>query len=98
MNKVPPKYLKVLCCELFNDFLRENIPEDDYYEVNSKFFQCPHKIEEHEHVFVPCNRWHFNFTYPNDHDFYAHPNRKCFCQKKTKDQKRIYCIRLKSGF
>ena len=52
-KKITPKYLKVLCCEHLNDFLRENIPES---EVHSNFFQFPHKTEEHEHAFVPWSR------------------------------------------
>ena len=50
INKITPKYLKVLCFEHLNDFLRENTPES---EVHSKFFQFSRKTEEHEHVFVP---------------------------------------------
>ena len=62
--------LKILACEHFYNFCVDNIPEDEYFEVHTKFNQCPHNKEIHKHVFVPCNSCPFNFSHSEDKDFF----------------------------
>ena len=48
-------FLKILACEHFYNFCIDNIHEEEYFEVHSKFWQCPHDKEAHQHVFVSCD-------------------------------------------
>ena len=56
------RFFKILACERFHNFCVDNIPEDEYFEIHTKFHQCPHDKESHKHVFVPCDSCRFNFN------------------------------------
>ena len=75
----------------------DNIREDEYFEVHTRFSDCPHDKEIHKHVFVPCDTCPINFSNREYSFFYANPENKCFCKSIPKDTKCPWCVRLKNG-
>ena len=55
------KYLKILCCDHFLNYLHRNFIE--YLEVSDKFYECQHRTDEHKFVAVKCVLCRFNFLH-----------------------------------
>ena len=75
------KYLKILCCDQFLNYLYEKFPRshDCDFEVN-KFYECRHPVEEHEVVALKCKVCRFNFSHGFERDYYA--SMSCCCKSK----------------
>ena len=85
--------MNILFCDSIHNYCVDNIPEDEYFDIHTKFYQCSHDKENHHHVLVPCTMCRFNFTAQHE-SFYT--SQKCFCERIPRDTKCLFCVRLKN--
>ena len=88
------KYLKILCCDHFLKNLYKSSPDCDM-EVNDKFYECSHPVEEHEVVALKCKLCRFNFSHGFERNYYT--STTCCCKSKPRTDACVFCKRLKRG-
>ena len=89
------KYLKILCCDHFLNCHHRHFSKDCYFDVNDKFYECPHEVNKHEFVALKCILCKYNLSRGFERNYYA--SISCFCKEKHRKEICEHCERLKSG-